>query len=82
MSWIHVFWDLGPGGNAEHVADHGLELEEVEHVLKNPEKDDVSRSSKRPVIFGHTRAGEYIMVVYEELDNFTVYPVSAYPVEE
>jgi hypothetical protein len=59
MTWLHVFWDFGPGGNAEHVADHGLDMDEVEHVLRHPEKHKVSRCSGRPLLFGHTPAGEY-----------------------
>jgi uncharacterized DUF497 family protein len=78
MSWIRIFWDFEPGGNAEH----GLDLEEVEHVLKNPEDFDVSRSSGRGMLFGHTPSGEYITVIYDELDEDTVYPVTAYPIEE
>jgi hypothetical protein len=82
MAWLNVFWDLEPRGNAEHVADHGLDLDEVEHVLRNPGECGVSRSSGRPMIFGYTPSGEYIAVVYEELDEDTVYPVTAFPVEE
>jgi uncharacterized DUF497 family protein len=82
MSWLHIFWDVQPGGNAEHVADHGLDIEDVEHVLRNPEEYGVSRSSGRPMIFGRTPSGERIVVVYEELDEDTVYPVTAYAVEE
>ena len=33
MTWLRVFWDLEPGGNAEHVAEHGLDMDDVEHVL-------------------------------------------------
>jgi hypothetical protein len=47
-----------------------------------PEEFKVSRSSRRPMAFGHTPSGEYVAVVYEELDEDTVYPVTAYPVEE
>ena len=82
MKWTRVFWDFEPGGNADHVAEHGLDPEEVEHVLMAPEKFKVSRSSGRPMVFGHTPAGEYVVVIYEELDDDTVYPVTAYPVEE
>jgi uncharacterized DUF497 family protein len=82
MTWLRVFWDLEPGGNAEHVAEHGLDLEDVEYVLKNPQKHDASRSSARSMIFGYTPAGEYIAVVYEELDEDTVYPITAYPLED
>ena len=82
MTWLHVFWDFGPGGNAEHVAEHGLDLEEVEHVLRNPEKLQGEPQQRAPLLFGHTPAGEYIAVVYEELDEDTVYPVTAFPIED
>lgn len=82
MNWIRIFWDFEPGGNADHVAEHGLGVEEVEHVLKNPESLEVSRSTGRFMLFGHTPSGECITVIYEELDEDTVYPVTAYPVEE
>ncbi len=82
MAWLHIFWDLEPGGNAEHVADHGLDMDEVEHVLRNPRQHGVSRRTGRPMIFGYTPAGEYIAVVYEELDEHTVYPLTAFPIED
>jgi hypothetical protein len=34
------------------------------------------------VVFGHTEAGEYICVVYEEVEETTVYPVTAYLLKE
>ena len=82
MAWLRVFWDVEPGGNAEHVAGHGLDMDDVEHVLMNPQKYGTSRSSGRPMIFGYTPSGEYIAVVYEELDEDTVYPVTAFPIED
>ena len=82
MSWLRVFWDLEPGGNAEHVAEHGLDLEDVEHVLMHPEKHRVSRASGRPMVFGHSPSGEYLAVVYEELDDDTVCPITAFILEE
>jgi uncharacterized DUF497 family protein len=82
MSWLHIFWDVQPGGNAEHVADHGLDIEDIEHVLRNPKEHGVSRGSGRRLVFGHAPSGEYIVVVYEELDEDTVYPVTAYIIEE
>jgi uncharacterized DUF497 family protein len=81
MVWLHVFWDLEPGGNAEHVAEHGLDMDEVEHVLRNPTEYSTSRSTGRRMVFGYTPAGEYIAVVYEELDEGTVYPLTAFPIE-
>lgn len=82
MMWSRVFWDFEPGGNAEHVAEHGLDVGEVEHVLRAPVCSRVSRSSGRAMVYGYTPCGEYIAVVYEELDDDTVCPITAFPVEE
>ncbi len=82
MTWSRVFWDFQPGGNADHVAEHGLDPEEVEHVLMHPVDFRVSRSSGRSILFGYSPTGEYIAVVYEELDDDTVYPITAYPLED
>jgi uncharacterized DUF497 family protein len=77
-----ILWDLDddPDGNVQHCAEHGVTKEEVEEVLQNPEDSDVSRSSGRPVVFGHTSTGRHLMVVYEEADPDTVYPITAYDV--
>jgi hypothetical protein len=37
-------------------------------------------SSGRPVVFGDTNAGRRLMVVYELVDDETIYPVTAYDV--
>ena len=50
--------------------------------MNHPDRRETSRSSGQPVIFGHAPDGEYIAVVYEEIDESTVYAVTAYPVEE
>ena len=52
----------------------------MEEVFQNATDADVSRSSGRPVVFGDTRAGRHLMVVYEEIDADTVYPITAYEV--
>jgi uncharacterized DUF497 family protein len=84
MPLVDVIWDLPdePEGNVQHIAEHGLTPIDVEHVLNNPERHGTSRSSKRPIVFGHTPSGEYIAVVYEEIDETTVYPITAYAVED
>lgn len=41
---------------------------------------DISRSSGRPVVFGDTSTGRHLLVLYEEIDADTVYPVTAYDV--
>ena len=63
-----------------HCGEHGVTKEEVEEALENATDADVSHSSGRPVIFGDTNAGRHLMVVYEEIDADTIYPVTAYDV--
>ena len=82
MNWTYIVWDHTPGGNVEHVEEHDLTTDEVDHVLANIEATGVSSSSRRPCLFGHTPDGRYIVVVYEEPDPDTVVPVTAYEVAE
>lgn len=74
MNWTHIIWDSTPGGNVEHVEEHGLEPEEVDHVLSNHESTGTSHTSGRRCVFGYTPDGRYIIVVYEEVDTDTVIP--------
>lgn len=82
MPFYEIIWNEEPGGNIEHIAEHGLSPKDVEEVLFNPVDRDVSRSSGLPIVFGFTPDGRYILVVYEQIDDVTVYPVTAYVVEE
>ena len=52
------------------------------HVFDSPVGRDTSGSSQRPMIFGYTLDGRYITVIYEEIDEDTVYPVTAFEVPE
>jgi uncharacterized DUF497 family protein len=83
MKYSKAIWDLDgdPEGNVQHIAEHGISKEEVEEVLENPDGVETSRSSGRPIAFGETTTGRIIAVVYEEIDEDTVYPVTAYEVE-
>jgi len=84
MPRVDAIWDLpdDPQGNVQHIAEHGLTPIDVEHVLNKPERHAMSRSSGRPIVYGFTPSGESIVVIYDEIDESTVYPISAYPVEE
>ncbi|NND98858.1 MAG: BrnT family toxin [Pirellulaceae bacterium] len=82
MPYFEIIWNDEPGGNVEHIAEHDLEPEDIEEVFFNPMDRNVSRSSGLPIVFGFTPDGRYIMVVYEQIDDVTVYPVTAYDVEE
>jgi uncharacterized DUF497 family protein len=82
---IHnVVWDTDedPHGNVQHIAEHGLTREDVEDVLFGFHELHTSRSTGRPIAFGFASGGEYLAVVFEWVDDETVYPVTAYMLEE
>jgi uncharacterized DUF497 family protein len=82
MSYGSILWDLedDPDGNVRHCAEHGVTVEEVEEVIANATDLDISRSSGRPVLFGDTTGGRHLMVVFEEVDEDTIYPVTAFDI--
>jgi uncharacterized DUF497 family protein len=78
------FWDdeNDPDGNVEHVGEHDLTVEDVEHVLKNPSAEGTSKATGLPAVWGHTPDGRFIIVVYEEVADDTVRVITAYEVPE
>lgn len=66
----------------EHIAEHGISPEEFEDIVCNPDRLGFSRSSGRPAAWGYTADGRYIIAVYEDLDELTIIPVTAYEVAE
>jgi len=85
MRITRILWDLDddPDGNVQHIAEHGITIEEVEQVLYGAEEVIASQSSGRPITFGETTCGKYIAVVFEVIDEdpLAVYPVTAYETE-
>ena len=82
MAIQRVLWNDDLHGNVSHIAEHGLMQEDVEDVLFGVHELDVSRSSGLPIAFGFTTAGEYLCVVFEQIDEETVYPVTAFVLED
>ena len=84
MHFLQVIWDDddNSAGNVHHIAEHGLTIEDVEYVLENPTAESLSRATGRPCCFGYTPGGDFIIVVYEEIDEETIYPITAYEVLE
>jgi uncharacterized DUF497 family protein len=79
--YAEIVWDDSKNGNAEHIAEHGLEKDEVEEVLRDRNsKRAKSRSSNKPIVFGYTKAGKFIAVVIEDLGGNprVIYPITAY----
>jgi uncharacterized DUF497 family protein len=84
---VQIIWDLedDPDGNAQHIADHGITIDEVEDVLLDPQSTRaVSRSSGMPLTFGYTAVGRYLAVVWELVsdDPPIIRPVTAYDAPE
>ncbi len=82
MPWIEIIWTDGSDGNIGHIVANGVTVEEVEQVLANPIDSDESESSGRPIAFGYTATGRFLAVVYEQIDDVTVYPITAFAVED
>jgi uncharacterized DUF497 family protein len=81
MPWFDFIWVPGEGGNIEYIDQHGVTQDEVEEVVQDPDRVEKSRSSGRTIAFGYPSTGKYIAVVFEEIDEITVYPITAYEVE-
>lgn len=77
-----IIWDDSPGGNIEHIEEHGLTIEDVEHVIQFSKGSGVSATTGWPCAFGYTSAGTYIIVVFQQVDTDTVCPITAYEVPE
>ena len=54
MSFLRILWDdpHDPGGNVQHIAEHGLDIDDVEEVLSSPSSRGVSDSSGCPLCGG------------------------------
>lgn len=76
MSFNQIIWDDpdDPEGNVQHVAEHGLTIDEVEYVLQNPTGEARSHSSDRPCCFGYTPSGEHIIVVMRRWETTALIP--------
>ncbi len=72
--------DDDPNGNVQHIAEHGVDVDEVEEVLQDPaSRIGRSRSSGRPQVSGWRSTGKFITVIREEVsdDPRMIYPVMA-----
>ena len=60
MDFLRILWDdpRDPQGNVQHIAEHGLDIEDVEEILSNPRSEGMSRSSGLPAVWGYTLEGE------------------------
>ena len=58
MPYFEFIWDTGPGGNVEHLGEHGVSPEEAEHVVMWPLESGPNRQHpERMFARGFTKAG-------------------------
>ena len=81
MPWYDFVWNLEPGGNASHIADHGIAIEDAEAIVCSPMATGISRATGRPMATGMTKDGRLAAVVYEFIDSVTVYVITAFDVD-
>lgn len=65
-----------------HLTEHGVNQQEFEEVVSNPDRIGLSRSTGHPVCWGETAEGRRLFCVYDHLDDMTIIPVTAYDVSE
>jgi uncharacterized DUF497 family protein len=82
-----VEWDAedDPRSNLRHIADNGLTPDEVEDVLNSYDLyAATSNSTGQPVVFGRTRTGKSIIVVFKRTEEnrvVVIRQVTAYEVD-
>lgn len=81
-----VIWDLpeDPGGNVQHVAEHGFTPDDIEFVLLGGGTVATSRSSGKQLTSGYTPSRQFVCVVWEHVSHspLTMRPITAYEVPE
>lgn len=84
MYFQSIIWDSDddPNGNVQHIAEHDLSIDDVEWVLGAPTSEGFSQSSGLPAVWGYTPSGDYIFVVFEQIDADTIRVITAYDVPE
>jgi uncharacterized DUF497 family protein len=83
LAEAEFIWDLedDPDGNGQHIAEHGVTVDEAEEVVRDWFESAVaSRGSGRPTVFGWTSTGKHLAVVFEVIDaeQPQVYVVTAF----
>ena len=78
MAWETIIWT---SVNLAHIAEHGVTMDEVEQVLEAPELLTNSRSTGLPLVLGYTTSGRLLAVIFEQIDEATVHPITAYEPE-
>lgn len=77
MPHFEFIWD---GENDAHIAEHGVTIDEAEYVVKNPVELEIRKRYGRTYAYGFSQTRKFLKVVYEVVDDLTLYVVTAYEV--
>ena len=64
--------------NLQKIADNDLTAEDCERAVRQSKTPFISESSGRPGYFGSALDGRRIAVVYEQIDEATIFVVTAF----
>ncbi len=67
--------------NIEHLSDNGIEPADAESVVIDPDSIFRSKRTGRRGVRGALRDGRRIAVIYEQIDELTVFVVTAYNID-
>ena len=79
MSYFDFIWT---DEVIDHIAQHGISQDNFEAVVCHPQSKGFSKLSGLPAAWGYTSDSRYLIVVYEEVDEVTILPITAYEVPE
>ncbi|MBX3440367.1 MAG: hypothetical protein KF861_22950 [Planctomycetaceae bacterium] len=75
MPAYHYFWTPR---NEEHIAQHDVTREEFEDVVSKSKNVRPSHVEGRLESRGWSSTGRFLCCIYEDVDGFTIIPVTAY----
>lgn len=81
MPWFDIFWT--PDAES-HLASHGVTVREFEEVLLAASRRmiETSMSSDYFTVEGETSTGRQLRIVFDMIDDITVFPITAYEPSE
>jgi hypothetical protein len=79
---MRIRFYIDPDTQAPHVAQHGVDEDEVEEVLRNPGEDRPGREGSR-IAIGQTQSGRYLRVIYvPDPEPNSIFVITAYELTE
>ena len=69
--------------NVQHIAEHGVQPEEVEYVLQNSRAPWPEQlGGGKLLVIGQTSSGEYLQVVFLQEEEGSIFVIHARPLRE